>query len=384
MSSFLARRRLGVLLAALACAPAVLRGQQLSFPFQDRTLPIDKRVDDLVARMTLEEKASQLVNRTRAIPRLERARVQPLVRGAARRRRRRHRHRVPAGDRAGGHVRRADASTRWPQATAREARVKYNQAARAGRAGRMMGGLTFFSPNINIFRDPRWGRGQETYGEDPFLTGRLGVAFITGLQGDDPDHPVVTATAKHYAVHCGPEPLRHGFDAKASAHDIEDTYLPAFRDAVVEGKVEVGDVRLQRHQRRARLRQRVPARRHAARAVEVRGLRHRRLRRRARHRDRPQVREVRRRGRGRRDQGRPRQRLHDQRPASARRGAARLPALHRRGEAGPADRGRDRRGAEAHAAHALRAGPLRPAGDASRRRRCPTPSSTAPRTASSR
>ena len=102
----------------------------------------------------------------------------------------------------------------------------------------MMGGLTFYSPNINIFRDPRWGRGQETYGEDPFLTARLGVAFITGMQGDDLDHPVVTATAKHYAVHSGPEPLRHGFDAKASAHDIEDTYLPAFRAAVVEGKVK--------------------------------------------------------------------------------------------------------------------------------------------------
>src|SRR5512144_1262113 len=102
----------------------------------------------------------------------------------------------------------------------------------------MMGGLTFYSPNINIFRDPRWGRGQETYGEAPFLSGRLGVAFITGLQGDDPDHPVGTATAKHYAVHSGPEPLRHGFDAMASAHDIEDTYLPAFRAAVVEGKVK--------------------------------------------------------------------------------------------------------------------------------------------------
>ena len=102
----------------------------------------------------------------------------------------------------------------------------------------MMGGLTFFSPNVNIFRDPRWGRGQETYGEDPFLSARLGVAFITGMQGDDLEHPVVTATAKHYAVHSGPEPLRHGFDAKASVHDIEDTYLPAFRAAVVEAKVK--------------------------------------------------------------------------------------------------------------------------------------------------
>jgi beta-glucosidase-like glycosyl hydrolase len=102
----------------------------------------------------------------------------------------------------------------------------------------MMGGLMFYSPNINIFRDPRWGRGQETYGEDSFLAARLGVAFIIGMQGDDLDHLVVTATAKHYAVHSGPEPLRHGFDAKASAHDIEDAYLPAFRAAVVEGRVK--------------------------------------------------------------------------------------------------------------------------------------------------
>jgi len=237
MSSFLARRRLGVLLAALACVPAVLRGQQLSFPFQDRTLPIDKRIDDLVSRMTLEEKASQMVNRTRAIPRLNVPEYNIWSEAL---------HGVAGGGfatvfpQAIGLAATFDAPTlhEMAQATAREARVKYNQAARAGRAGRMMGGLTFFSPNINIFRDPRWGRGQETYGEDPFLSGRLGVAFITGMQGDDLDHPVVTATAKHYAVHSGPEPLRHGFDAKASAHDIEDTYLPAFRAAVVEGKVK--------------------------------------------------------------------------------------------------------------------------------------------------
>ncbi len=98
-------------------------------------------------------------------------------------------------------------------------------------------GLSFFSPNINIFRDPRWGRGQETYGEDPFLTGQIAVAFITGMQGPDRDHPVVTTTAKHFAVHSGPELLRHGFDAKPSAHDLADTYFPAFRAAVVEGHV---------------------------------------------------------------------------------------------------------------------------------------------------
>ncbi len=237
MSSFLARRRFGVLLTALACAPAVLRAQQPSFPFQDRTLPIEERIDDLVSRMTLEEKASQMVNRTRAIPRLSVPEYNIWSEAL---------HGVAGGGfatvfpQAIGLGATFDAPTlhEMAQATAREARVKYNQAARAGRAGRMMGGLTFFSPNINIFRDPRWGRGQETYGEDPFLSGRLGVAFITGMQGEDLDHPVVTATAKHYAVHSGPEPLRHGFDAKASAHDIEDTYLPAFRAAVVEGKVK--------------------------------------------------------------------------------------------------------------------------------------------------
>lgn len=97
-------------------------------------------------------------------------------------------------------------------------------------------GLTIWSPNINIFRDPRWGRGQETYGEDPHLTATLGVAFIKGLQGDDPDHPAVIATPKHFAVHSGPEPGRHGFDVDVSPHDLEDTYLPAFRAAIVDAR----------------------------------------------------------------------------------------------------------------------------------------------------
>jgi len=241
MSSCLARRQFPTLLTVLLTAPLcplpVLHAQPASFPFQDTSLPIDKRVDDLVTRMTLEEKASQLVNRTRAIPRLNISEYNLWSEAL---------HGVAGGGfatvfpQAIGLAASFDAPTlhQMAAATAHEARVKYNQAARAGRSGRMMGGLTFFSPNINIFRDPRWGRGQETYGEDPYLAGRLGVAFITGMQGDDPEHPVVAATAKHYAVHSGPEPLRHGFDARTSAHDIEDTYLPAFRAAVVEGKVK--------------------------------------------------------------------------------------------------------------------------------------------------
>jgi len=200
------------------------------------SLPISERVDDLVGRMTLEEKASQLVNQARAIPRLQ----------------------VPAYDwwsEALHGVARAGTATVFPEpiglaatfdvplihdmavGIGTEARAKHNQAVRAGRRD-IMEGLDFWSPNINIFRDPRWGRGQETYGEDPFLTGRMGVAFVTGLQGDDPKYFRVIATPKHFAVHSGPEPTRHSIDVQVSKHDMEDTYLPAFRAAITEGKAE--------------------------------------------------------------------------------------------------------------------------------------------------
>ncbi|MDP9039421.1 MAG: glycoside hydrolase family 3 C-terminal domain-containing protein [Acidobacteriota bacterium] len=116
-----------------------------------------------------------------------------------------------------------------------EARAKYNDAVRQGNRS-IYFGLTVWSPNINIFRDPRWGRGQETYGEDPFLTARMGVAYVRGLQGGDSDRPMVIATPKHYAVHSGPEPLRHGFNVDASPKDLEETYLPAFRATVTEAQ----------------------------------------------------------------------------------------------------------------------------------------------------
>jgi hypothetical protein len=118
-----------------------------------------------------------------------------------------------------------------------EVRAKHNQAVRQGRRD-IMEGLDFWSPNVNIFRDPRWGRGQETYGEDPFLTGRMGIAFVTGLQGDDPKYFRVISTPEHFAVHSGPEPSRHAIDVQVSKHDMEDTYLPAFRATVTEGKAE--------------------------------------------------------------------------------------------------------------------------------------------------
>jgi len=119
-----------------------------------------------------------------------------------------------------------------------EARAKFNAFARSGGAGQIFHGLTFWSPNINIFRDPRWGRGQETYGEDPFLTARTGVAFVRGLQGDDPRYLQAAACAKHFAVHSGPEPLRHIFDARPPDADLYETYLPAFEALVREGRVE--------------------------------------------------------------------------------------------------------------------------------------------------
>ena len=121
--------------------------------------------------------------------------------------------------------------------TSTEARAVYNEANRTGKGGIQYKGLTFWTPNINIFRDPRWGRGQETYGEDPYLTGLLGKAVVQGLQGDDPVMLKTSACAKHYAVHSGPEPSRHVFDADVSDYDLWDTYLPAFRDLIVDGKV---------------------------------------------------------------------------------------------------------------------------------------------------
>jgi beta-glucosidase len=199
-------------------------------------LPAEQRAADLVSRMTLEEKVLQMQNAAPAIPRLN----------------------VPEYDwwnEALHGVARAGDATVFPQAIglaatwdtklmhriadiiSTEARAKYNQAIRDNNHRRYYG-LTFWSPNINIFRDPRWGRGQETYGEDPFLTGRLAVEFIHGMQGDDPHYFKVIATAKHYAVHSGPEPLRHEFDVHPSARDLNDTYLPAFRAAIMEGKAD--------------------------------------------------------------------------------------------------------------------------------------------------
>jgi beta-glucosidase len=203
-------------------------------PYLNPDLPAEQRAADIVSRMTLEEKVLQMQNTAPGIPRLG----------------------IPAYDwwnEALHGVARAGQATVFPQAIglaatwdtdlmhriadviSTEARAKYNEAIRNDNHGRYYG-LTFWSPNINIFRDPRWGRGQETYGEDPYLTSRIAVAFIRGMQGDDPRYFKTIATAKHYAVHSGPEPSRHQFDARTSDRDLNETYLPAFRASVVEGK----------------------------------------------------------------------------------------------------------------------------------------------------
>ena len=201
-------------------------------PYLDANKPAELRAADLVARMTLDEKASQLINHASAVPRLG----------------------VPEYDwwNEGLHgvIAPKAAATVFPEpiglaasfdtelvhkiadAVADEGRINHDMAIAAGRHT-LFEGLTFYAPNINIFRDPRWGRGQETYGEDPYLTARMGVAYITGLQGNDPEHLKLSATAKHFAVHSGPEPTRHTFDSVVSPHDLEDTYLPAFRAAVI-------------------------------------------------------------------------------------------------------------------------------------------------------
>ncbi len=208
---------------------------QPRFQFQDTNLSTQERVESLLAEMTLEEKMAQMLYTSPAIPRLgipEYNWWNECLHGVAR----------------------AGYATVFPQSItiaaswdtglinqvasviSDEARAKHHEFARRG-LRKIYQGLTFWSPNINIFRDPRWGRGHETYGEDPYLTGQMGTQFVKGLQGDDPNYLKVVATAKHFAVHSGPEPSRHVFDARVSERDLRETYLPAFRSLIVDGGV---------------------------------------------------------------------------------------------------------------------------------------------------
>jgi beta-glucosidase len=205
-------------------------------PWINKSLPLNQRVDDLIGQMTLEEKVQQMRDHAPAIPRLGVPKYDWWNEGL---------HGVAFSGYATNFPQVIGMAATWDtplvhqmaQTISTEARAKYNQAMRDDQH-EMFFGLTFWAPNINIFRDPRWGRGQETYGEDPFLTGRMGVAFVRGMQGDDPEHLKVVSTPKHFAVHSGPESTRHRANVDISAHDLEDTYLPAFRSAVTEANAQ--------------------------------------------------------------------------------------------------------------------------------------------------
>jgi beta-glucosidase len=239
-----------VLLAAaivfLTCVGPAAAQQQgaAALPFLNPSMPLDQRVDDLVSRLTVEEKASQLVNTAAAIPRLQIPAYNWWNEAL---------HGVVSNNVTVftqviglGATFNAPLIKRMSTVISDEARARYNQSIQQPAAGGAGGGggmgrgagLDFWAPNINIFRDPRWGRGQETYGEDPFLSARMGVNFVEGMQGDDPKYFKVVSTPKHFAVHSGPEPTRHFEDVSVSLHDEDDTYLPAFRAAVVEGKAD--------------------------------------------------------------------------------------------------------------------------------------------------
>lgn len=221
----------------LICFYSYSQDKKYDFQFQNPSLSFEQRVDDLVSRLTLEEKVSQMLNSSPEIARLG----------------------IPAYDwwneTLHGVARTPFKTTVYPQAigmaatfdknslftmadySALEGRAIYNKAVELKRTNERYLGLTYWTPNINIFRDPRWGRGQETYGEDPYLTAVLGDAFVKGLQGDDPKYLKAAACAKHYAVHSGPESLRHTFDVDVTPYELWDTYLPAFRKLITESNV---------------------------------------------------------------------------------------------------------------------------------------------------
>jgi beta-glucosidase len=211
------------------------KSQNALFPFLDPEISIDARIDDLISRMTIEEKTSQLLYNSPAIDRLgipEYNWWNECLHGVGRA------GRATVFPQAIGLAATFDTDLvfRIADAISTEARAKYNEAIRKNNRAQYLG-LTFWTPNINIFRDPRWGRGQETYGEDPYLTGCMGSAFVRGLQGNDPVYLKAAACAKHFAVHSGPEKTRHEFNALPDEKDFRETYLPAFK-ALVDAKVE--------------------------------------------------------------------------------------------------------------------------------------------------
>lgn len=213
-----------------------LNAQDVDFSFLDNNLTLEKRVEILVSQMTTEEKISQLTNDAAAIPRLKIPDYNwwnEALHGVARNGKATI---FPQGIAIGATFD-PDLAERVASAISTEARAKYIVSQEMGNHSKYAG-LTFWTPNVNIFRDPRWGRGQETYGEDPLLMSKIGVAFVRGLQGDDPNYLKTAACAKHFAVHSGPEEVRHTFNAEPNKQDFYETYMPAFEALVKEAKVE--------------------------------------------------------------------------------------------------------------------------------------------------
>ncbi len=226
-----------VLFSTLLITGAPLLAAEPPPAYLDPVQPQEARIHDLVARLTLEEKAALMSNTTPGVPRLGIPKYDWWSEAL---------HGVANAGHATVFPQAIGLAAMWDERLHRdiahvigiEGRAKFNGYVGTPEQGTIFHGLTFWSPNINIFRDPRWGRGQETYGEDPFLTSRLGVAFVHGLQGDNPDYLQAAACAKHYAVHSGPESLRHNFDISPPEADLYETYLPAFEALVREGHVE--------------------------------------------------------------------------------------------------------------------------------------------------
>lgn len=211
--------------------------QNENLPYLNPDLPMDIRINDLVSRMTLEEKVSQMTHTSHGIPRLgipDYNWWNECLHGVARSTENVTVFPQPIGIAATFNPKELFVAA---EMISDEGRAVYNESVKKGNTINRYTGLTFWTPNVNIFRDPRWGRGHETYGEDPYLTTQMGLAMVKGLQGNDPQYLKLSACAKHYAVHSGPEYLRHEFNATASEHDLHETYLPAFYHLVKDGGV---------------------------------------------------------------------------------------------------------------------------------------------------
>ncbi|MCX8019186.1 MAG: glycoside hydrolase family 3 C-terminal domain-containing protein [Chitinophagaceae bacterium] len=227
-----------LLLQLLLCCGAKATSQDYkSFPMWNASLPPETRINDLISRLTLEEKVAQMLNATPAVPRLGIPAYDwwnEVLHGVAR-----TPYKVTSYPQAIAMAATWDTNSlrKMADQSATEGRAVYGLAMQQGRNHERYMGLTYWTPNINIFRDPRWGRGQETYGEDPFLTAKLGAAFVRGLQGNHPYYLKAAACAKHFAVHSGPEPTRHSDNFNPSTYDLWDTYLPAFRELITKAGV---------------------------------------------------------------------------------------------------------------------------------------------------